>query len=461
MAEMIRFVRPVLLLIFLICESVTAAPEDAEVTLGRLIYEKGIGRDGREVGAVLHGGIALKGASVACVGCHGQDGRGSAEAFVQAPDIRWPNLSKQYPARRAGIAGIPYDPVSFARALRSGLTAGGTRLDPVMPRFSLAEDEVKSLIAYLSTINGLAVKKEARVVVLGLLPMPGRNAAADTLAWKMQNCPASVSKNRIAAIDILYFQDSEDAISQLDKRIQGSPNSIILAPYLMGWEAQYIEASARWAIPTVLPFSFLDPPEEKETKWYYRFPGLQTQIKALLKHAKDNGRSRLVIVSDSHNALSMKLTAFSREAALQYGIQIATDPEELEPESWRLAKLWLTPLMDNAAGRASRAGEMVLVPALFYGSATGNALAHQRSDIQWRIAYPYVPQQKEGQSWRKPIDVWADAACEFLAILGEDTANVQLLLNSVLKWEQDLFLLPMPDEREILNHVYIDEMLPQ
>lgn len=60
MTRMARFAWPVLPLIFLICNYATAALEDAESALGRSIYETGIG----------------------------QDGRGSAEAFVQALDIR-------------------------------------------------------------------------------------------------------------------------------------------------------------------------------------------------------------------------------------------------------------------------------------------------------------------------------------------------------------------------------------
>jgi hypothetical protein len=459
MAEMGRPARLILLLLLLTCGCAMAAPEDTGVTLGRLIYEKGIGRDGREIEAVLHGGIALKGATVACAGCHGPDGRGRAEAFVQAPDIRWMNLSRRHAARRAGISAVPYDPASFARTLRSGLTAGGIRLDPVMPRFNLAEDEVKSLIAYLSIINVPSSKKEDHIVALGLLPMPGRNAAADMLAQKMQNCPTSTSKTRVAAIDILYFRDSEDAIAQLNRRIQGNPNSIILLPYLLGWEEQYIEASVHWAIPTVLPFSFLDPPEE-ESKWYYRFPGLQTQIKALLKHAKDNGHSRLVIVHDSHNALSVKLAAFSREAALQYKFQVVTDTEESD-SGQRSAELWLTPVSKDTGARLQKGNELMLVPALFYGFVNVDGFVHKLSGSQLAIGYPFKPQRKDSHAWRTPIDVWGSAACEFLATIGGGTTTLKNLPNISLRWEQDLFLLPQPSEKELLDYVYIDEMRPQ
>lgn len=455
---MIRHTRQILLLSFLFCNFAMAGFENAEINLGRSIYEKGIGRDGRAIGATLHGGVALTGASVACAGCHGQDARGGGEAFIRAPDIRWLNLSKPYTARRAGVAGVPYDQKSFARAMRSGITAGGTRLDPVMPRFSLADDEVASLVAYLSIMDDLVIKKESRVVVLGLLPTPGQNSAADSLALKMQNCPTSRERNRVVAINILYFSDPEDAIAQLNEHIEKNPGSIILAPYLLGWEARYIDALSRRRIATVLPFSFLDPPEENN--WHYRFPGLQTQIKALLKSAKHSGYSRLSIVQDPNDAFSLKLAAFSRKAALQYQFEIATDPEEPISETTGTAKLWLTSLTDNAAAGAIRTGELMLVPALFYGGAEkGDGLIHKLPGIQWRIAYPYAPQRENG-IWRKPMDVWAGAACEFLSLMSEEAATSKTLPGIVLRWEPDLFLLPRPSDSEILQHVYIDELRP-
>ena len=134
--------RSILLLLFLFSNYASGGLEKVDVGLGRSIYEDGVGRGGREIVAMLHGGVVLKGGAVACAGCHGVDGRGSGEAFVRAPDIRWFSLSKPYSARRAGTAGTPYDSTSFASALRSGRTARGKPLDPAMPRFDLADDEI-------------------------------------------------------------------------------------------------------------------------------------------------------------------------------------------------------------------------------------------------------------------------------------------------------------------------------
>lgn len=440
---------------FFFCSCALAETENGAVLLGRSIYEKGVGRDGREIGATLHGGVVLKGASLACAGCHGTEAQGGGEAFIRAPDIRWLSLSKRYLARRMGAAGVPYDRESFARALRSGVTASGTRLDPVMPHFSLADDEIDSLIAYLSIIDEPAIRGARPSMVLGLLPTQGKNAAADMLGWKMQNCPIKASQSRFAVIDILYFRDPEDAIEQLTKRIQANPNTIVLAPFLIGWEDQYLAASAHWETPTVLPFSFLDPPGENN--WHYRFPGLQTQIKALLESAKNAGRSHLKIIR-SDDALSLELASFSVEAALQYQLHIEPELENPVPEGIRSAKLWLTPITDNAIARTVKVGDLMLVPALFYGAENGNERVNKFKGVQWRIAYPYTPQRKGNHSWRKPIDVWGDAACEFLAVLSEHPIPLKTLPGSVLHWDQDLYVFPRPNAKEFMERVYIEEI---
>ncbi|MEO7861339.1 MAG: c-type cytochrome, partial [Nitrospirales bacterium] len=185
------FIGTLCLLGFLLVDNGAIGQENTAVVLGRSIYESGIGRDGREVAAMVHGRVPLTGAAIACAGCHGRDGRGGREAFVRAPDIRWFSLSKPYPARRAGSAGVPYDQASFARTIQLGISPEGTRLDPTMPRFALADDEVGSLVAYLSTLRESPSSGKAQLAILGLLPMPEENTGMGSLAMKLQNCPAN------------------------------------------------------------------------------------------------------------------------------------------------------------------------------------------------------------------------------------------------------------------------------
>lgn len=455
------FLKKSLLLVFLMLINgiLYASQEEINVSMGHSIFHEGIGRDGRVIEGTLHGQVPVNGSIVACAGCHGKDAKGGGEAFIRAPNIRWQNLSKPYTARRHGSAGMPYDLESFTRALHTGIAADGRRLDPTMPRMSLADDEVQSLVKYLSLINDSVSTEKYRLVVLGLLPTHGQSSLTDILDAKLRNCQVEAPRNHIAAIDILYYQNPEDAIAKLDKRVLKNPNSIVLMPYLLGWESQYSAASKRWRVPTILPFSFLDLPEGND--WIYRFPGLQTQIKALLKSAKISGRSHLNLVYDPNDNLSAKLAIYSRKLAQQYNFLIDTGGNlgSAKSNGEEYARLWLIPFADDKVDRDLQHHEMMLVPAFFYAPDKVNVQLVKELQLQWRIAYPYAPQGDKRKKWRNPIDVWVGAACEFLIRLGEESMSFDLMSDSNLEWDGDLILSARTNEKEMLDQVFIADQI--
>jgi len=423
------------------------------IDLGRSIYEKGIGRDDREINAIVHGSVSLQGAAIACMNCHGIDARGGGEAFVQVPDIRWLNLSKPYPARRMGAAEAPYDPSSFSKALRAGITAADRKLDPIMPRFDLTDDEINSLIAYLNAIDRLRSLGQARLVILGLLPKPGRSTLADSLNSKLKSCPANENGSPVAAVDMLYFDTPGDALVKLHKRLAENPNTLILTPFLLGWEHRYAQAMQRYNdIPTALPFSLLNPPDE--SNWIFPFPGLESQILALLKSAKAEGYTQLRIHSEPENFLSVKLATVAIKMAATHGMLVIADKSEKTHKPAKIATLWLKQFNPNQVAKSSSKDELMLVPVMFLKPDQANKDLQGNSLPQQYIAYPYNPKIGKNETWRMPIDVWADAACQFLSLVGEKLISLNEL-PEILKWKGDLFLYSRPNLDLLSDRVFI------
>lgn len=450
---MLRLHNAFLLLGFYLINPINFALASNPIDLGRSIYEKGIGRDGREIGAMIHGSVSLKGAAIACIGCHGSNARGGGEAFVQVPDIRWLNLSKPYPARRMGAAETPYDGSSFSKVLRTGITAADRKLDPIMPRFDFADDEINSLIAYLSTIDQLKSSEQTRLVILGLLPKPGQNTLADALNSKLKSCPANENGSPIAAIDILYFDTPEDAIIKLNKRLTKNPNALILAPFLLGWERQYAKAMQQYNdVPTVLPFSLLNPPDEDN--WIFPFPGFESQILALLKSAKAEGYMQLRIHSEPENPLSVKLATVAIKMATAHGMLAIADKSEKTHKQAKIATLWLKQFSPNQVAQSSLKDELMLVPVMFFKPNQANENLQGNPLPQRYIAYPYNPRIGENGTWRMPVDVWAGAVCRFLSLAGEKSISLNKL-PEILKWEEDLFLYSRPSLDLLSDRVFI------
>lgn len=410
--------------ILLVCYLINPAVFAEKITrdsLGRSIYESGMGRDGRTVSARLSGNITLSGAAIACINCHGKDGRGGEEAFVRAPDIRWFSLGKPYTGRRSGTAGATYDRASFARVMRLGIAPDGRRLDPVMPRTDLADDEIDALIDYLASIDEKASEASPLPVILGLLPRSGLNLLADTLDRQLADCPTTNRNRPVAAIDVLYFSDPNDAIRQLDAKLTHHPDAWILAPYLIGWEDEYVQAMKHKPAITILPVTQLDPPDG--SRWLFPFPGLKAQILALLQSAWEDGYTHLQIEHQTDSTLSITLSDFARQVAEEIGFMTGKISERSAAVAQKSARLWLRPIDRNEVGSTYQQHEAMLAPGIFFTHQPVNVGHGQYKSFHWLLAYPYTLQLGDNTYWLTPAEAWAAAACEFLVRAADGSIN--------------------------------------
>jgi cytochrome c553 len=113
----------------------------ASETRGQQIFTTGNSGSGRAV--VARVGEDTTATAMACATCHGIDGRGTVEGGVRPPDIRWETLSARY------------DAAKLKRAIAMGIAADGHRLDRVMPRYQLLQEEARDLIAFLQKLGTL------------------------------------------------------------------------------------------------------------------------------------------------------------------------------------------------------------------------------------------------------------------------------------------------------------------
>jgi len=99
-------------------------------------------------------GLGMMG-NVACVDCHGEDGRGGRVGMmlgsVDIPDIRYSTLST---ARSEEGTTIPaWTNSDIARAIRDGVEPNGQSLKAPMPRWAMTDAEIASVISYLKELS--------------------------------------------------------------------------------------------------------------------------------------------------------------------------------------------------------------------------------------------------------------------------------------------------------------------
>lgn len=139
------------------------------VETGRRIYVEGILSDGALLTGVRDKTLTVQGRDAACVLCHRRSGMGLAEGASLVPPISAPALFGKLqlasyggaPMRAPGMTFTDwpfktrpvYDDASLATAIRSGISPTGYQFQYIMPRYDLAESDMKALIAYLHTLS--------------------------------------------------------------------------------------------------------------------------------------------------------------------------------------------------------------------------------------------------------------------------------------------------------------------
>ena len=93
--------------------------------------------------------------NIACVDCHGEDGRGGRVGMmfgtIDIPDIRYLTLTT---ARSDNGTSIPaWTDSDITHAIRDGVEPNGQALKAPMPRWSISDDDVADVITYLKELD--------------------------------------------------------------------------------------------------------------------------------------------------------------------------------------------------------------------------------------------------------------------------------------------------------------------
>jgi hypothetical protein len=147
--------------------SASAAAADISTNLGQRIYREGMLASGQPVQAEREQGMQITGAAAACVNCHRRSGLGMKEGRTSIPPVAGSYLFHP----RAGtvddldlpfVEGMradrdPYTNETLARAIREGIGADGKRLSYLMPHYTLDDEQMTGLVAYLKALSPGAV----------------------------------------------------------------------------------------------------------------------------------------------------------------------------------------------------------------------------------------------------------------------------------------------------------------
>jgi mono/diheme cytochrome c family protein len=126
-------------------------------SLGQQIYFTGTTASGPIPRTIAGGGMTGLGmmGNVACVDCHGEDGRGGRVGMmfgaVEIPDIRYSTLSES--RSEAGTTVPAWSDNDIVRAIRDGVEPDGQPLNAPMPRWAMTDTEIRAVVTFLKELS--------------------------------------------------------------------------------------------------------------------------------------------------------------------------------------------------------------------------------------------------------------------------------------------------------------------
>lgn len=135
---------------------------ESDIEKGRRIYMEGVLSSGDMLKG-LRSGEDYSGKQAACVSCHRPSGMGSVEGDIEVPPITGHYLYRTgdlllttmdpRSGKRFNQAHEPYTDASLAKAIRKGEKVDGQTMSELMPRYSLKDDDLRAVIAYLKQLS--------------------------------------------------------------------------------------------------------------------------------------------------------------------------------------------------------------------------------------------------------------------------------------------------------------------
>jgi cytochrome c553 len=311
-----------------------AAAQTPDARLGERIYREGVLPSGEPVRASAQGDLAVEGAQLTCAGCHRRSGFGSSEGAAYVPPVTGAALYREklpqgadlfrrlfqevQPVRLRARLRDPrprpaYTDESLGAALREGRDPAGREFDPLMPRYSLSDEDAGHLAAYLKSLSaapapgvGASAIHFATVVTEGV-GTEKRRALLDVMrayflwknadtagmlrrsgstVWYQEEVPATYREWVLHVWELKGAPETWPA--QLEAYYAGQPVFAVLGGVGRGSWRPVHDFCEREEVPCLFPDTGL--PADGGAYTLYLSGGLSAEAGALARHLRERAR---------------------------------------------------------------------------------------------------------------------------------------------------------------------------
>jgi len=413
-----------------------AAPDPQSVALGKKMYMEGVLPSGEIMTATIQEDIKLTGEQVVCGACHRRSGMGSSEGQDVVPAVtgnilyqplRLPTIKPPLPPEQRAA----YTDETLKRAIRDGIGVDGEAFSPLMPRYSLSDAELESMVAFLKTLNtdpdpGVTEKQiHFATVIADSVEPEQRKALVDVLntfveqknvetrneSQRAEHAPWhkhwTFAPYRKWVLHVWELQGPQESWpKQLEAQYQEQPVFALLSGLVPGSWQPVRDFCEGFEIPCLFPITDLPVVDEQDFYNVYFSKGMTVEGEVIAQNLADDGLldTRVVQVYRAGDARGTVAAAALESAFEARGGQVEDFPlTDLDAESvndfWSsvidqgrgaVMVLWLSEADTRTFWQrpgADAAPARIYLSTTLYGSDLDQVPASAREQL--RFVHPY------------------------------------------------------------------------
>jgi len=400
---------------------------------GKHLYLKTTSPSGREIKAFI--GIAsteAPGEAMPCVNCHGQDGRGRPSSGIFPSNIIWQELTKSYGIRHSDGREHPaYTGETIRRAITKGIDPAGNRLNPAMPLYSMPEEDLEALIAYLKRLGtdldpGLS---ETQIRIGTLFPSEGPFKEMGEAIKKVLQALFSDANERggIYHRQLELVTEGYSGREGLGKKqtldfLQRQDLFALISPFTPGLDRELPSLVEAEGIPLIGPYTIFPTGYLSLNQYtFYILSGLSEQARALVDFAATSLKienPRMAIVYSRNEDFKESIEATEGECKARGWNRVFKREYSLKPflgkeltKSLRAEGMEVLLFFGDEAEANALLGEIKeenwSPVILLFGVLTGKGVYAIPDRLKHRVylAYPALPEDRKEAEMRKLMAV--------------------------------------------------------
>jgi ABC-type branched-subunit amino acid transport system substrate-binding protein len=261
------------------------------------------------------------------------DGQGKTEGGITPSNISWDTLTKVYGVKHPNGRQHPaYTPRALELAITRGIDPAGNKLQTVMPRYVLSQEDLADLVLFLERLGKYAEPGigENKITIGTVVPSKGALAEMGQVTTTVikaffdeLNSQGGIYNRRLELKVVETAETPDGTRANVERLINDEQVFAMTGAFIAGIEKEITALMAEKEVPLIGPISLYPLtgfPLNRHV--FYLLPGVEEQACALIEFIRQNSRfdSKSIVFAYPRNDLNTRIGAALNERSKKNGL---------------------------------------------------------------------------------------------------------------------------------------------